>query len=111
MAQGRSAWGLEAFPRGLPTGRRIAFTGFLFGALTNGMHLMRPDGSERTRLTEIGSLGPVAWSPDGSRILFSSVQIGVGAFDIYVMEPDGSELIRLTCHPASDDVPCWIPIP
>ena len=71
---------------------------------------MRPDGSDRTRLTRNGSLGPVSWSPESSLLLFSALQLGIGALDVYRMNADGCELVRRTLHPASDDLPCWLPL-
>src|SRR4029453_931471 len=55
--------------------------------------VMNPDGSGRTRLTDIpgNDPGPRAWSPDGTRIAFTSDGAGQDG-DIQVINADGSGL-------------------
>jgi Tol biopolymer transport system component len=86
----------------------------------NEIWLMRVDGSDRRRLTEVeppqndaaGSAGP-AWSPDGTQIVFGA-QIGTLAEDprtreIYVMRADGTDRRRLTTNEDADGSPSWSP--
>ena len=71
---------------------------------------MNPDGSGRTRLTDItgNDHWPPTWSPDGGRIAFTSDGTA-RAGEIYMMNADGSCLTRLTDDPADDAFPAWRP--
>lgn len=72
------------------------------------LYKIRPDGSERTRLSDSsGWDGNAQWSPNGEWIAFNSNRNGES--DIYLMRPDGTELHRLTDSPAIDMFPFWIP--
>ncbi|MBI5651137.1 MAG: PD40 domain-containing protein [Chloroflexi bacterium] len=77
-----------------PDGRKIAFVS------DNEIHVINANGSDLTRLTQIGvavlAFSHPTWSPDGQRIAFVSGR-------------DGSGLIRLTDNPANDDSPAWSP--
>lgn len=73
--------------------------------------LMRPDGSDVVRLTEVAGIDddPV-WSPDGRQIAFESDR--TGNYDIWVMNADGTNQINLTSgNFATDWSPDWIQIP
>jgi Tol biopolymer transport system component len=90
----------DYYPAWSPDGLRIAFSA---PALT----VMNADGSNRDRVTDIGTSSPV-WSSDGTRIAF----VGIRAFpkyaspkfgtparqdvDVFVVDPDGGSLRRLT---------------
>lgn len=64
---------------------------------------MRPDGSDRRRLTDSGVNVEPAWSPDGTRIAFICDE------DICVMDADGSDIRRLTVLPTGEHQPAWSP--
>jgi TolB protein len=96
----------------------IAFT--VNRAGWNEIWLMRADGSDRRRLTEVeppqndaaGSASP-AWSPDGTQIAFAA-QIGTRDEDqslteIYIMRADGTDRRRLTTNADLDASPSWSP--
>jgi Tol biopolymer transport system component len=72
--------------------------------------VMNPDGSGRTRLTDIpgNDHWPPAWSPDGTRIAFTSDGAGQDG-DIQVINADGSGLTTLTDGWAYDAFPAWRP--
>lgn len=67
------------------------------------IYTIRPDGSDRVRLTPgTQSHGP-RWSPDGSSIVFHR------AGDIWAMAADGSNEHRITFSAAGDINPAWAP--
>lgn len=74
------------------------------------IYVMKPDGSQQTRLTTNPSVDwqPV-WSPDSRKIAFVSVRSGGGSYEIYVMNIDGSEQTRLTYDSGTDWYPVWSP--
>ena len=70
-----------------PDGRSIAF--FSMRAGGRDIWVMRPDGSNRRRLTSDGSLNEYpSWSPNGRSIVFQSTR--QGEFDIYAMWSGGN---------------------
>lgn len=72
--------------------------------------VMSPDGSGRTRLTDIpgNDHWPPTWSPDGARIAFTSDGTKETG-RIFVMNSDGSGLTKLTDGSAYDGFPAWRP--
>lgn len=71
------------------------------------IYVVRPDGSERTRLTTgMQAVGP-AWSPDGRKIAFGTLPWGDGS--IYVMNADGTELQAVASGPGFRIGPSWSP--
>ena len=71
---------------------------------------VRPDGSERKRLTHFkrGTLVTSAsYSPDGAWIVYGSD--GDGGADLYVMRADGTDQRRLTSTKWWDSAPDWEP--
>jgi Tol biopolymer transport system component len=72
--------------------------------------VMNPDGSGRTRLTDIpgNDHWPPAWSPDGTRIAFTSDGAGQDG-EIQVINADGSGLTTLTDGWDYDAFPAWRP--
>jgi TolB protein len=82
-----------------PDSRRIVFD--------NGgsLHLINPDGTGETPLTDnIGARQP-EWAPDGTQIAFT----GSAFLDIYTIKPDGTGLTNLTNSPAVDIEAKWSP--
>ena len=64
---------------------------------------VRPDGSNLTRLTDLGEDSPLpVWSPDGRWIGFS------GELGIYLMQADGRNLVRLSDDWVAGGV-TWLP--
>ncbi len=93
-------------------GSRIAFTeGVFAGGLQDraDIWLMRPDGTERTRLTGGGNVnnGVAAFSPDGSRLVFRSSRSG--ELELYLMNTDGTGVRRLTTDPGRENFPVFSP--
>jgi Tol biopolymer transport system component len=110
---------LDVHPTWSPDGTRIAFARFTFSKPLStdpfvgqepsgsGIYVVRADGSELTRLTELvpsADGGPDEWpdwSPNGKRIVFQR------DFEIYVMNADGSALRKLTGGHSGQ--PSWSP--
>jgi len=64
------------------------------------IYVMRPDGSEVTRLTHNRGYTP-AWSPDGRYIVFS-------AGGLFVMRSDGSGITSLPVDVGETSFPDWV---
>jgi TolB protein len=75
------------------------------GAL--GGYLVRPDGSDLTRLPIDEWVEYVTFSPDGTRIAFMS-HVG-NDYDIFVADVGTGETTRLTDASGSDGWPAWSP--
>ncbi|MGH9275671.1 MAG: TolB family protein [Acidimicrobiales bacterium] len=72
-----------------------------------GTYLVRPDGSDLTRLAvDVWAEYP-AFSPDGTRIAFMGHEDG--DYDIYVADVATGETTQLTDAPGSDGWPSWSP--
>ena len=99
----------ENNPKWSPDGRTIIFDAYDLFANPSPCHiyLVKTDGSDRIRLTEIGSNTEPTWSPDGKKILFASGRDG--NFEIYVMDTDGSSQTCLSKNIAMDNFPAWSP--
>lgn len=65
--------------------------------------LMKGDGTDLRRITDLGEDGPVpVWSPDGRWIAFS------GEYGIYLMGADGKNLVRLSDEWVAGGL-AWLP--
>ena len=100
-----------ANPAWSPDGRAIAFVRrdhWPVDGHTDAVHVVRPDGSGRRRLTWAPAdyFAP-AWSPDGRKLAF--VKDRDGNSEVYVMNADGSKPRNLTRHPGYDGDPMWSP--
>jgi Tol biopolymer transport system component len=79
---------------------RIAFVSTHAADGNIDIYVMRPDGTEQTRITNdpAGESDP-DWSPDGTKIAFASTRddtSGLGESAIYIMNADGTNQTRLT---------------
>ena len=63
------------------------------------IYVMRPDGSDIRRLTNLKAYTP-AWSPDGKHIVFS-------APGLFVMNPDGTGVTSLPTNVGETSLPDW----
>jgi Tol biopolymer transport system component len=93
-------------------GTRIAFTeGVFAGGLEDraDLWLMRPDGRDRVRLTDGGTVnnGVAAFSPDGSQLVFRSSRSG--NLDLYLMNVDGTNVRQITTDPGRENFPVFSP--
>jgi TolB protein len=92
-----------------PNGDWIAFMGGS-GLMTddNGLHVVRPDGSDRRLLVASSVESPPAWSPDSQWIAFTGLSAErFGDWDIFVVSIAGGEAINLTQNSAADRFPDW----
>ncbi len=80
--------------------------------LVNDNHdlfLVRPDGTNRRRLTRVGDIGGASFSPDRSKIVLSR-SYDSGYSDLFMMRSDGSDMTRLTyTHGVGEEQPRWSP--
>jgi dipeptidyl aminopeptidase/acylaminoacyl peptidase len=93
-------------PAWSPDGSWIAFSlDRLQPADEAGVYLVRPDGSDLTKLTGLAGASSPEWSPDGTRIVFA-------AFDgLHVAARDGSDMRQLVAAESHEDLeaPSWSP--
>jgi dipeptidyl aminopeptidase/acylaminoacyl peptidase len=95
--------GHEDFPAWSPDGSQIVFARIQGN---EGTFVMRSDGSDVRKLTDIIALEP-SWSPDGTRIAFGSDHEGFQG--IYVMDADGGNLQLLSSTQRGENCPEWSP--
>ena len=71
------------------------------------IYIVRPDGTDRHRLTTGGeSMAPV-WSPDGRKLAYHGTRDG--NLDLFVAAADGTAEARVTDDPGADWSPAWSP--
>ena len=100
---------MSRIPPGRPDGAWIAYIRREPGTAARELWLMRPDGSDRHRLTTQTKRSTTpAWSPDSSRIVFASNEEGP-RFELFTIRVDGKQLRRVA--PTADDnfEPSWSP--
>jgi Tol biopolymer transport system component len=70
---------------------------------------MAPDGSGKTRLTDMvpEEFSPPVWSPDGSRLLIASAWSDDGPGSLYVVNADGSGATPVTAPGTYVEHPGW----
>ncbi len=103
-------------PSWSPDGSQIAFASSRADGSPD-IYVMQADGSQVTRISEIGSVSEVNWSPEGSKILFSRIidqdesnnSIEDITSAIYLVNIDGSNLIPLTDESVFSSNPSWSP--
>jgi serine/threonine protein kinase len=82
-----------------PDGSRILY----YSWNDNGFVVMRPDGSERRKVSNSTEDSYPAWSPNGQRIAFSLYE---GRYNIWVMNADGSGRTKII---DGAEQPSWSP--
>jgi TolB protein len=72
---------------------------------------VRPDGSDREELAELGFVLELAVSPDGRRVAYSQLkgQSHYQDFELHVAHIDGSNHRQLTDDDTGDGSPAWSP--
>jgi TolB protein len=93
------------YPDWSPDGRWIAYDRAGDCCLKTGVWLVRPNGTDRHRVTRTESRHP-SWSPDGRRLV---VDFGTDTpnSDLWVLSRGGRAVRRLTRGPAFDSEPAW----
>jgi TolB protein len=100
--------GRGTLPAWAPDGSRIVFENELGSDGATAVWTMRPDGSDRKKLTDDVHSAYPSWSPDSATIIFSR-QEGEW-FDLFLMKPDGTDLRALTSTPDRSEIyPRWSP--
>lgn len=89
-------------PSWSPDGTRIAFSKCMGGGCD--IHTVHADGSQLTRLTDVGNASSPAWSADGTRIAFTILSAGVPS--IALVSAAGGAVTTLI---ASAHSPAWRP--
>ena len=92
-----------SFPAWSPDRMQLVY----YSARSNGLFLLRADGTVVRRLTR-GSDVEAAWSPDGTRIAFARHVRGAG-LEIYVVDVRSGIAKRLTSNRIQDTQPSWSP--
>ena len=106
-------------PAWSPNGRRIAFRLYTISPYSDGIWIMKPDGSKLRQLTRgpgLAAAGPndcacdadPRFSPDGRRIVFDREPNAKQAA-VFVVNLDGSHLRRLTPWHLDAGLPKWSP--
>jgi TolB protein len=72
---------------------------------------VRPDGTGREELADVGYVLEVAVSPDGTRLAYSELegQSHFQHFELHVADLDGSDHRQLTADDTGDGSPAWSP--
>ena len=78
-----------------PDGQWLAIGGHVTQESLLDIYVMRNDGSEKKRLTSMGSAHLPSWSPDGSQIAFLCSGSTPGP-DVRIMNADGSDIRGLS---------------
>ncbi len=90
----------DALPVWSPSGEWIAFSRTWYQAESDGIWLIRPDGSDAHRIIEKNTR-VIAWSPDGTKLAFQGRATNDG-FDLWVANSDGSDQKQLSFFPKKD---------
>jgi Tol biopolymer transport system component len=92
------------YPTWSPDGRRIAVMG------TEGIYVMKADGTGLSQIAPSSLYDPPAWSPDGTRLAVISIG-GTPFSEVVIVNVDGSEQISLASDTGwgPSGSPSWSP--
>jgi len=90
-------------------GERIAFGEG--DSYHSNLWTMRPDGSDRRRVTEGREWwdDEPSWSPDGTRLVFQRAGPGTESYDLWIVDANGANARSHVKLPAAQVVPDWSP--
>jgi len=93
-----------------PDGQRIAFVGNFCDEAQDYVGVVKADGSDLVKLTDIVDALQVghAWSPDGRSLAFSAPD-EAGVPQIYLADAEGGERVKLTDGRWPKMTPAWSP--
>jgi Tol biopolymer transport system component len=92
-----------------PTRDVVVFNGYDEGGANPGLWIMRTDGTERQRLTGIGSDQRPVWTPDGQSVVFMSKDRTNSNWEVYrISWPDGL-VLQMTEDSHQDGLPTVSP--
>jgi Tol biopolymer transport system component len=90
-----------------PDGERIAFVGNFCDEERNYVGVVKADGSDLVKLTDVDALQVGhAWSPDGRSLAFSAPD-DAGVPQIYLADVENSTRVKLTDGPSLKMRPAW----
>jgi serine/threonine-protein kinase len=87
---------------------RIAYNGADENGQSPGLWSMRPDGSDKSPLTDNGTDIRPAWTPDGGSLVFMSSGRS-GNWDLFRLDLASGEVAQLTNNTAQDGLPSVSP--
>ncbi len=79
------------------------------GAARAHLHVVTPDGRERSFVTGDASVSNIAWTPDGSGISFLTRRATDDHRSLYVIPRDGGEARMVVGHDSSISEYAWSP--
>ncbi len=93
-----------------PDGQLIAFRALREGDNYLSLYVMAADGSDQRRLTILGDVGRLVWSPDSQSLAFVTRKQGALS-DLYTIDREGNHLQQITDTGDVDSYerPSWSP--
>jgi Tol biopolymer transport system component len=91
-------------PSWSPDGRRIAFSWDGVAAGQQGIFTMRPDGTDKRRISPGFVYADVAWSPDGRQFAVADLD-----GDVFLVPATGGKARRMTRTDVAETDPAWHP--
>lgn len=95
------------YPSISPDGKKLLITSRLDKDSSDSIWVISPDGSTRTKLTDMeGNNDDAAWDATGERIIF--INDREKNYDMYIMNADGSNVVRIEQSSSDELSPIFI---